>query len=65
MADEPTGNLDTNNAQSIHELFLSLRAQLDQTFVMITHNEALAAMTDRTFVMRDGTIVEEHLNNNK
>jgi lipoprotein-releasing system ATP-binding protein len=65
MADEPTGNLDTNNAQSIHELFLSLRAQLNQTFVMITHNEALAAMTDRTLVMRDGAIVEEHLNNNK
>jgi lipoprotein-releasing system ATP-binding protein len=65
MADEPTGNLDTNNAQSIHELFLSLRAQLNQTFVMITHNEALAAMTDRTLVMRDGKIVEERLNSNR
>lgn len=62
MADEPTGNLDSNNAQSIHELFLSLRAQLDQTFIMITHNEELAAMTDRTFIMRDGKIVEERKN---
>ena len=62
MADEPTGNLDSNNAQSIHELFLSLRNQLNQTFVMITHNEELAAMTDRTLIMRDGKIVEERKN---
>lgn len=63
MADEPTGNLDSNNAQAIHELFLSLRSQLGQTFVMITHNEELAAMTDRTLIMRDGKIVEERINN--
>lgn len=62
MADEPTGNLDSNNAQLIHELFLSLRSQLGQTFVMITHNEELAAMTDRTLIMRDGKIVEERNN---
>lgn len=62
MADEPTGNLDSNNAQSIHELFLSLRSQLNQTFIMITHNEALASMTDRTLIMRDGQIVEERKN---
>jgi lipoprotein-releasing system ATP-binding protein len=63
MADEPTGNLDSNNAQAIHELFLSLRTQLSQTFIMITHNEELAAMTDRTLIMRDGRIVEERVNN--
>lgn len=62
MADEPTGNLDSNNAQAIHELFLSLRTKLDQTFIMITHNEELARMTDRTLTMRDGKIVEERKN---
>ncbi len=59
MADEPTGNLDTANAESIHSLFLSLRRDLKQTIILITHNEALAARTDRTLVMRDGSIVEE------
>ncbi len=56
MADEPTGNLDSANAKAIHELFIDLRNKLGQTFVMITHNEELAAMTDRTLVMRDGLI---------
>lgn len=64
MADEPTGNLDSHNAESIHKLFLSLREQLGQTFVMITHNEFLAAMTDRTLLMKDGKIWEEVLNKN-
>ncbi|MBS1616295.1 MAG: ABC transporter ATP-binding protein [Bacteroidetes bacterium] len=59
MADEPTGNLDTANAEAIHKLFLSLREELGQTIILITHNEALAARTDRTLVMRDGAIVEE------
>jgi len=59
MADEPTGNLDTANADSIHNLFLSLRKELKQTIILITHNEILAARTDRTLVMRDGVIVEE------
>jgi lipoprotein-releasing system ATP-binding protein len=63
MADEPTGNLDSANARSVHELFLELRGKFNQTFIMVTHNEALAAMTDRTLVMRDGNIVEEHINN--
>lgn len=62
MADEPTGNLDSNNARSVHELFLSLRNEMQQTFVMITHNEMLAAMTDRTLVMKDGKITEEKKN---
>jgi lipoprotein-releasing system ATP-binding protein len=63
FADEPTGNLDSVNATAIHELFLDLRRQLGQTFVMITHNEALAAMTDRTLFMKDGKVVEEKINN--
>lgn len=62
MADEPTGNLDSANATAVHELFLQLREQLNQTFIMITHNEALAALTDRTLAMRDGKIMETHLN---
>ena len=62
MADEPTGNLDTANAQSVHKLFLQLRDKFGQTFVMITHNDALAKMTDRTLTMQDGKIVEEKKN---
>jgi len=59
MADEPTGNLDTANALAIHDLFLQLRKELKQTIILITHNETLAARTDRTLVMRDGELVEE------
>lgn len=62
MADEPTGNLDSANAHAIHNLFLQLREQLNQTFIMVTHNDALAAMTDRTLIMQDGRIVEEKVN---
>jgi len=62
MADEPTGNLDSANAQAIHELFLQLRDKFGYTFILITHNEALAALTDRTLIMRDGKIVEEKTN---
>jgi lipoprotein-releasing system ATP-binding protein len=62
MADEPTGNLDTANAHAVHELFLSLRDSLKQTFIIVTHNDALAAMTDRTLLMRDGSIVDEQFN---
>lgn len=57
MADEPTGNLDSANAKAIHDLFLDLRNRLGQTFVMITHNDELARMTDRTLVMKDGSMV--------
>ena len=62
LADEPTGNLDSANAHAIHELFINLRDTLGQTFIMITHNDTLALMTDRTFTMRDGRITEEKLN---
>ena len=62
MADEPTGNLDSVNALALHNLFLHLRDKLGQTFIMITHNDALAKLTDRTFTMRDGRIVDERKN---
>ncbi len=62
MADEPTGNLDTANAHALHNLFLDLRDKFGQTFLMITHNDALAKMTDRTFTMQDGNIVDEKKN---
>lgn len=62
MADEPTGNLDSINAQSIHQLFLTLREELKQTFVIVTHNEELADLTDRNVIMLDGRIVETHEN---
>jgi len=54
LADEPTGNLDSANATAVHELFLRLREETGQTFLIVTHNDALAARTDRTLVMRDG-----------
>lgn len=62
MADEPTGNLDSANAASIHNLFLDLRDKYNHTFVMITHNEELAEMTDRTLIMKDGSIIQERKN---
>lgn len=57
MADEPTGNLDSANADAIHQLFVRLRKELSQTFVLVTHNKELAALTDRNLEMRDGRIV--------
>jgi lipoprotein-releasing system ATP-binding protein len=57
FADEPSGNLDSANAHELHEIFFSLRAQLNQTFVIITHNEQLANMADRKLVMKDGFIL--------
>lgn len=57
MADEPTGNLDSANAQAIHQLFVQLRQELSQTFVLVTHNKELAALADRNLEMRDGRIV--------
>ena len=57
MADEPSGNLDTNNAHDLHKLFFELRDRLNQTFVIVTHNEDLADMADRKVQMKDGQIV--------
>lgn len=57
LADEPSGSLDTKNKEDLHQLFFSLRDQLGQTFVIVTHDEQLAAMTDRTIHLLDGSIV--------
>ena len=57
LADEPSGNLDSVSAQNLHELFFDLRNELNQTFVIITHNDELANMADRKLTMKDGVIV--------
>ena len=57
FADEPSGNLDSQNAEELHQLFFDLRAKYDQTFVIVTHNEKLANLSDRKVVMQDGSIV--------
>ncbi len=57
MADEPTGNLDSANAKELHQLFIDLRNQFDQTFLIVTHNEELAQMSDRILQMKDGRII--------
>ena len=56
LADEPSGNLDSASAKDLHKLFFKLRDELDQTFVIVTHNPELAAMSDRTITIKDGTI---------
>ena len=56
FADEPSGNLDTVNAKGLHELFFKLRDELKQAFVIVTHNEELAGMSDRKILMKDGLI---------
>jgi lipoprotein-releasing system ATP-binding protein len=57
LADEPSGNLDSENAESLHRLFADLRDNLQQTFVIVTHNDNLAAMSDRKVLMKDGLII--------
>jgi len=57
FADEPTGNLDSKNAKELHELFVHLREEFKQTFLIVTHNEELAGMSDRVLHMKDGLIV--------
>lgn len=57
FADEPSGNLDSASAKNLHELFFKLRDEFNQTFVIVTHNSALADMTDRKLEMRDGNII--------
>jgi lipoprotein-releasing system ATP-binding protein len=56
FADEPSGSLDTQNKEDLHRLFFDLREQFNQTFVIVTHDESLAKLTDRTVYMKDGVI---------
>ena len=57
LADEPSGSLDTHNKEELHQLFFDLRGRFGQTFVIVTHDEGLAQITDRTIRMQDGTIL--------
>lgn len=59
FADEPTGNLDSANAKELHQLFFDLRKQFNQTFLIVTHNEELARMSDRILHMKDGRIITQ------
>lgn len=59
FADEPSGNLDSKNATELHELFFKLKEELNQTFVIVTHNNELAEMSDHVFEMKDGLIVKQ------
>lgn len=63
LADEPSGNLDSESSVSLHELFFTLRKELGQTFIIVTHNQGLAAMADRKLLIQDGIVFSE--NNNK
>lgn len=58
LADEPSGNLDSQHAKELHELFFELRKEMGQTFVIVTHNEELAAMADRKITIKDGKNTE-------
>jgi lipoprotein-releasing system ATP-binding protein len=57
FADEPTGNLDSTNARELHQLFIDLKKQFNQTFLIVTHNEELAGLSDRVLHMKDGKII--------
>ena len=63
LADEPSGSLDSQNKQELHQLFFELRDELGQTFIIVTHDEGLATQADRTLHMRDGMIVDQSTHN--
>ena len=58
LADEPSGNLDTENARKLHDLFFVLRDTFKQTFIIVTHNEELAQLSDRKIVLQDGIVIQ-------
>ena len=58
LADEPSGSLDSNNKAELHQLFFDLRDKFNQTFVIVTHDEELARLTERTIHLKDGVIVD-------
>lgn len=58
LADEPSGNLDTDNAKKLHQLFFDLRDQFHQTFIIVTHNEELATLSDRKIILQDGKVIQ-------
>lgn len=62
FADEPSGSLDTKNKHELHQLFFDLRDRFGQTFVIVTHDEDLARLTDRTIHMKDGVILDDNTN---
>ncbi len=64
FADEPSGSLDTRNKQELHRLFFELRDELQQTFVVVTHDEELAELADRKICMKDGLIIDANTENN-
>jgi lipoprotein-releasing system ATP-binding protein len=63
LADEPSGNLDSETSEELHRLFFDLRTRLNQTFVIVTHNNELALMADRKLTMKDGLIIESAFQN--
>lgn len=65
MADEPSGSLDSKNKEELHRLFFELRDKMGQTFVIVTHDETLASISDRTIHMKDGLIINEDENEKK
>ena len=60
FADEPSGNLDSENSQDLHDLFFRLKDEKSQTFVIVTHNMELAEMADNKFVMKDGQLLNSN-----
>lgn len=58
LADEPSGNLDSENARKLHQLFFDLRDRFHQTFIIVTHNEELANLSDRKVIIKDGVVLE-------